>query len=206
MSVHYKHPVLLIEFEEDKAFTLDVSLLAYHITPGLPRFFYQLVSELKSYAKPTGKYPVKSTRPSGVIDPDSTLSVQSKIALLTLSFPRVRIIWSSSPYASAQIFNDLKLNDPEPDPRKAIAVGADGDPDAGAGINAAAEEVLRTLPGINDKNIKYVMRRVKTVRELCDMSLSQVQDILGAEPGKACWEFIHRGERRTAVNVVTVSI
>ncbi|KAF8338666.1 hypothetical protein F5887DRAFT_1284710 [Amanita rubescens] len=188
MSVHYKHPVLLIEFEEDKAFTLD------------------LVSELKSYAKPTGKYPAKSTRPSGVIDPDSTLSVQSKIALLTLSFPRVRIIWSSSPYASAQIFNDLKLNDPEPDPRKAIAVGADGDPDAGAGINATAEEVLRTLPGINDKNIKYVMRRVKTVRELCDMSLLQVQDILGAEPGKACWEFIHRGERRTAVNAVTISI
>ena len=24
MSVHYKHPVLLIEFEEDKAFTLEV--------------------------------------------------------------------------------------------------------------------------------------------------------------------------------------
>ena len=24
MSVHYKHPILLIEFEEDKAFTLDV--------------------------------------------------------------------------------------------------------------------------------------------------------------------------------------
>lgn len=171
-----------------------------------PRLFQQLVSELKSYVKPTGKYPVKSTRASGVIDPDSILSVQSKIALLTLSFPRVRIIWSSSPYASAQIFNDLKLNNPEPDSRKAIALGADGDPDAGAGINAAAEEVLRTLPGINDKNIKYVMRRVKTVRELCDMSLSQVQDILGVEPGKACWEFMHRGERRTAVNAVTVSI
>lgn len=25
MSVHYKSPMLLIEFEEDKAFTLDVS-------------------------------------------------------------------------------------------------------------------------------------------------------------------------------------
>ena len=26
MSVHYKHPVLLIEFEEDKAFTLEVCI------------------------------------------------------------------------------------------------------------------------------------------------------------------------------------
>ncbi|KAJ6573223.1 hypothetical protein B0H10DRAFT_2168607 [Mycena sp. CBHHK59/15] len=38
MSVHYKHPILLIEFEEDKAFSLEV------------------VSDLKSYAKPTNKY------------------------------------------------------------------------------------------------------------------------------------------------------
>lgn len=30
MSVHYKHPVLLIEFEEDKSFTLDVGLSACH--------------------------------------------------------------------------------------------------------------------------------------------------------------------------------
>jgi len=43
MSVHYKHPVLLIEFEEDKAFSLEV------------------ISEMKSYAKPTQKYPKKST-------------------------------------------------------------------------------------------------------------------------------------------------
>ncbi|KAF8639006.1 hypothetical protein AX17_001785 [Amanita inopinata Kibby_2008] len=176
MSVHYKHPILLIEFEEDKAFSLE------------------LVSELKSYVKPTGKYPVKN-KPSGVIDPDSTVTIQSKIVLLTLSFPRVRIIWSSSPYASAEIFNDLKSSNPEPDPKKAIAIGAEDDPDVGAGINAAAEELLRCLPGINDKNVKYVMGKVKTVRELCQMSLAQVQGMLGVEPGKACWEFMHRGDR-----------
>ena len=144
--------------------------------------------------KPTGKYPVKN-KPSGVVEPDSALSIQSKIVLLTLAFPRLRIIWSSSPYASAQIFNDLKLNNVEPDTKKAIATGADEDPDVGAGTNALAEELLLRLPGINDKNIKYVMRRVNTVRELCDLGLAQVQDILGIEPGKACWEFLHYGDR-----------
>jgi hypothetical protein len=29
MSVHYKHPVLLIEFEEDKAFSLDVCIFVF---------------------------------------------------------------------------------------------------------------------------------------------------------------------------------
>jgi hypothetical protein len=36
MSVHYKHPVLLIEFEEDKAFTLDVCIF-YQKNISLPK-------------------------------------------------------------------------------------------------------------------------------------------------------------------------
>ncbi|KAF8060702.1 hypothetical protein FPV67DRAFT_1511184 [Lyophyllum atratum] len=174
MSVHYKTPMLLIEFEEDKAFTLDV------------------VSDIKSYTKPTGKYPVK--KKDGAAEADQAAMLQSKICLLTLTFPRVRIIWSSSPYATAEIFRDLKANNPEPDPTKAIAIGADDDPEAGAGVNAAAEELLRCLPGISAKNIKHVMGKINTVRELCEMDIFQVQDLLGVEPGKSCWEFMHRGE------------
>ncbi|KAJ7624883.1 hypothetical protein FB45DRAFT_1086972 [Roridomyces roridus] len=174
MSVHYKHPILLIEFEEDKAFSLEV------------------VSDLKSYAKPTNKYPPKK---GGVSEQQQAgPSVQSKLVLLMLSFPRLRIIWASSPYATAEIFADLKANMPEPDPRTAIAVGAEEDPDVGAGVNAAAEELLRCLPGITAKNVKYVASKVRNVRELCEMDLVGVQGILGIEPGRKCWEFIHQGE------------
>jgi DNA excision repair protein ERCC-4 len=88
------------------------------------------------------------------------------------------------------------MNNPEPDPMKAVAVGAEEDPEAGAGINSAAEELLRCLPGISAKNVKYVMSRVRNVRELCEMNLSQVQGILGVEPGKACWQFMHKGDRK----------
>ncbi|KAG6830270.1 hypothetical protein H0H92_001536 [Tricholoma furcatifolium] len=185
MSVHYKTPMLLIEFEEDKAFTLDV------------------VSDIKSYAKPTGKYPVKKKQ--NATETDKTALLQSKICLLALSFPRIRIIWSSSPYATAEIFRDLKLNNPEPDAAAAIAVGADDDPDAGAGVNAAAEELLRCLPGITAKNIKHVMNRINTVRELCEMSLVEVQDLLGVDPGKACWDFIHTAQDLAMLKLLTSS-
>ncbi|KZT00071.1 uncharacterized protein LAESUDRAFT_764940 [Laetiporus sulphureus 93-53] len=179
MSAHYKQPILLIEFEEHKSFSLEA------------------VADVKSYAKQTGKYPTKK-KPGGPSENDTSLaaSIQSKLVLLTLTFPRVRIIWSSSPYATAEIFRDLKANSPEPDPAKAVTVGAEEDPDAGAGVNAVAEELLRTLPGITAKNVKHVMSKVESVRALCELSLPQVQEILGVEPGKACWEFIHRGERR----------
>ena len=155
------------------------------------------MADLKSYAKPSTKYPPKKPSvPSPSDQPTySSPSIQSKITLLTLTFPRLRIIWSSSPYATADIFNDLKVNNAEPDPTKAISVGADDDPEVGAGVNVAAEELLRCLPGITIKNVKYVMSKVKNVRELCGLSLMEVQEILGVEPGRACFDFMHRGEK-----------
>lgn len=152
--------------------------------------------DAKSYVKPTGKYPTKK-KPVGPQEAElpATSSIQSKLVLLTLTFPRVRIIWSSSPYATAEIFKDLKANNPEPDPARAVVVGAEEDPEAGAGVYAPAEELLRTLPGITARNVKFVMGKVGSVRELCAMSLEEVQEILGVEPGKACWDFIHRGEQ-----------
>jgi DNA excision repair protein ERCC-4 len=189
MCAHYKQPVLLIEFEEHKSFSLE------------------LVSEMKSYVKPSGKYPAKKGAPTGKGQGEpgaSTLSaaqqgLQGKLVLLLLAFPRVRVIWSSSPYASADIFSDLKRGEPEPDPAVAILVGAPNDggeegDGAGAG-NAAGEELLRTLPGINSKNVGTVMSRVRSVRELCGMSLKEVQDVLGKEEGRMCWGFIHKGEK-----------
>ncbi|RPD58723.1 hypothetical protein L226DRAFT_617201 [Lentinus tigrinus ALCF2SS1-7] len=178
MSAHYKQPILLIEFEEHKSFSLEA------------------VADVKSYAK-SNKYPSKKKAdPRSDIASTASQSIQSKLVLLTLTFPRVRIIWSSSPYATAEIFNDLKTLSAQPDPAKAVLVGAEEDPEAGAGVNAAAEELLRSLPGITAKNVKHVMSRVQSVRELCELEMKDVQEILGVEPGKACWEFIHRGEVR----------
>jgi len=178
MSVHYKQPILLLEFEEHKSFSL------------------QIAGQLKSFAKPTGKYPMKAkSGPGSPGQAPAFASIQSKLVLLTLTFPRVRIIWSSSPYATAEIFNDLKLNNPEPDPSKAVAVGAEDNAEAGAGWNLAAEKLIRSFPGITAKNTRYVMGKVSSVKELCALSLEQVQEVLGLEPGKACWEFIHHGEK-----------
>lgn len=79
--------------------------------------------------------------------------LQSKLVLLTLTFPRLRTIWSSSPYATADIFADLKKNRDEPDPEVAVAVGADDaasitSGETEAAVNQTPQEILRSLPGI----------------------------------------------------------
>lgn len=158
----------------------------------------QAVQEIKAYTK-SGKFPKKkgSAQDSAM----STYSVQAKLVLLALTFPRVRIIWSSSPFETAKIFNDLKTNNPEPDPAKAVAVGAEDDVGTGPGTNHAAEELLRALPGASAKTVRHITSKVGSVREFCELGLPQVQEILGIDPGRECYDFMHRGERKMQAGV-----
>lgn len=50
-------------------------------------------------------------------------NIISKLSLLALHFPRLRIVWSRSLHATAEIFGSLKANQDEPDEAKAIRVG-----------------------------------------------------------------------------------
>ncbi|XP_024030660.1 DNA repair endonuclease UVH1 isoform X2 [Morus notabilis] len=50
-------------------------------------------------------------------------NIISKLSLLALHFPRLRIIWSRSLHATAEIFAALKTNQDEPDEEKAMRVG-----------------------------------------------------------------------------------
>lgn len=89
---------------------------------------------------------------------NSDTDLHSKLVLLTLTFPRLRVIWSSSPYATSDIFADLKMNRDEPDAVKAGSVGADDSTVGASGgllageveatVNQTPQELLRSLPGI----------------------------------------------------------
>lgn len=61
--------------------------------------------------------------------------------------------------------------------------------------NAGAVEMLRAIPGVSGHSLKYVMGKVESIREMAEMSLQQLQGVLGEEQGKKAWEFIHHDER-----------
>lgn len=130
------------------------------------------------------------------------------MTLLTLAFPRLRIIWSSSPYNTADIFADLKLNHAEPDPEAAVLVGMEEVVASGAGtgesvaveggFSMAPVEVLRSLPGITTKNYRYVMSKVRNLEELCELSQKEIQDMIGVEAGNTLYNFVNTDSRGTA--------
>ena len=62
--------------------------------------------------------------PTELGDDISGNSLASRLALLALHFPRLRMIWSRSLHATAEIFRALKTHQDEPDPLTAAAIGA----------------------------------------------------------------------------------
>jgi DNA excision repair protein ERCC-4 len=163
------------------------------IAPQVPSYCFKTITDTqttsKKYSDPKGK----KQQPESTTSKIEHQSIQSRLVLLTLAFPRLRIIWSSSPHATALIFADLKSNNFEPDPAKAVTIGTDDGDVVEGGENTAAEDVLRGLPGVGTKNYRYVMGKVGSVRELCELDLAGVQELLGVEPGKKCFEFLHHG-------------
>ncbi|GAQ83327.1 Structure-specific endonuclease ERCC1-XPF [Klebsormidium nitens] len=159
MTRYYKTPVLLIEFDQDKSFSL------------------QSAGELT--------------------DDIFGTNIISKLSLLVLHFPRLRIIWSRSVHATADIFAALKANQEEPDVKKAMVVGVptedgviEGDRQ-GETYNTTAQEVLRRLPGVTDANYRMLMDGVKCLADLAETSIEDLSKLMdGQRPAKMLREFL----------------
>ncbi|KAK7969375.1 hypothetical protein PG996_002188 [Apiospora saccharicola] len=162
MFQHYQKPMLLIEFDQNKSFTLAP--------------FADLSGNLSSVNPANG--------PS---------DLQSKIVMLTLAFPRLRIIWSSSPYETAEIFAGLKTQEDEPDPVAAVQAGLDKNATAEEqAFNLEPQEMLTAVPGITPKNVKHLVLGCENVREVANMSERDLEPLIGREAGRQVERFFAR--------------
>jgi DNA excision repair protein ERCC-4 len=163
MFQHYRSPMLLIEFDQNKSFTLE------------------------PFADLSGSLASVSAASAGAHD------LQSKIVLLTLAFPKLRIIWSSSPYETAEIFERLKAQEDEPDPIAAVRAGLDGDADPqaeGQVFNPVPQEMLGAVPGVTQKNIMNLVLQTENIREVANMTVEELNPLVGKEAaGKICGFF-----------------
>ncbi|XP_052256550.1 DNA repair endonuclease XPF-like [Dreissena polymorpha] len=155
MTRYYKKPMLLIEFDPSKPFSIQ------------------------------GKYPMSS---------DVTMQeTTSRLSLLTIHFPNLRILWCQSPHASAEIFEELKAGKEQPDAATAAAVTALAEGiDWSDRYNHTPQDMLIRMPGVNFKNYKNIMNRVRDIAELCTLSMEELQGIMGTtQNAKLLWDFLH---------------
>lgn len=132
-----------------------------------------------------GKYPMSS---------DVTMQeTTSRLSLLTIHFPNLRILWCQSPHASAEIFEELKAGKEQPDAATAAAVTALAEGiDWSDRYNHTPQDMLIRMPGVNFKNYKNIMNRVRDIAELCTLSMEELQGIMGTtQNAKLLWDFLH---------------
>ncbi|KAA8569079.1 hypothetical protein EYC84_000749 [Monilinia fructicola] len=162
MLEHYKSPMLLIEFDQGKSFTLEP--------------FADLSGSLSS-----------------VSAANASSDLQSKLVLLTLAFPKLRIIWSSSPYQTAEIFESLKTQEPEPDPIQAVKIGLEGGASAeDQAFNREPQDMLRVVPGVTGKNLSNLVVEFESIKEVANASLEELAPIVGQEAGRQVHQFFNK--------------
>jgi DNA excision repair protein ERCC-4 len=163
MFQHYKSPMLLIEFDQNKSFTLE------------------------PFADLSGSMSSVNPANAGAND------LQSKLVLLTLAFPKLRIIWSSSPYETAEIFERLKALEEEPDPIAAVRAGLDGDTMAEEqAFNTEPQEMLAAVPGVTPKNIAHLTLETENIKEVANMTVEELNPFVGVEAARRIHGFFNK--------------
>lgn len=104
-------------------------------------------------------------------DEVSLQNTSSKLTLLTIHFPQLRIIWSQSPHLTAEIFEELKAGSKEPDSRVAITIGVDHDESSNyMQFNMVPQDIVLKFPGITSKNYRKVLMKYGSLKELVNAS------------------------------------
>uniref|UniRef100_A0A673ABY2 DNA repair endonuclease XPF n=1 Tax=Sphaeramia orbicularis TaxID=375764 RepID=A0A673ABY2_9TELE len=156
MTRYYRKPVLLIEFDPSKPFSL--------------------------MARTDFRQEISSN------------DISSKLTLLTLHFPRLRILWCPSPHATPELFLELKQGRLEPDAAAAQAVTAESDTVAESAdiYNPGPYDFLLKMPGVNTKNCRALIKNADSLADLVKLSQHKLAEILGnTNNAKLLYEFLH---------------
>ena len=109
--------------------------------------------------------------------------VSSRLVLLLLHFPRLRLLWSSSPLFTCHVFSDLI------DCFQEEKTGDQGGTLSHA-YNQAAKEALVGLPGVGERNVYLLMNHFASVRAILTASKAALMSCIG-DSGALLYDFLH---------------
>ncbi|OQS04833.1 DNA repair endonuclease XPF [Thraustotheca clavata] len=117
-------------------------------------------------------------------------SITSKLSLLVLHFPQLRILWSKSPQATVDLFKLVKKGHDDPNVETAVAVGSNSGPSNGSTFyNMNSVDVLRKLPGITQHNYRKVMAHCKNLAQLSNMTVDELEPLIGHSSARKLHRF-----------------
>ncbi|KAL0880773.1 hypothetical protein ABMA27_001974 [Loxostege sticticalis] len=150
------------------------------------RLYTQCTQMCRNYSRPILLIEFDQNKPFNlqghlVVSTDiSRVDIQQKLQLLTIHFPRLKLVWSPSPYATAELFYELKQGRKNPNVAEALALGGDNTADEMnyERYNISVHDFLQKLPGVTSKNIARILNRGVSLDHLITLSKEQLLTII----------------------------
>ena len=173
----------------------SVSDLVQSLASG--RLYSQAESMLRYYKRAVLLIEFEKGKPfslqsaSDVAQDISPNAITSKLSLLLIHHPKLRLLWSRSAEHTVAIFQALKSGQDEPDVQTAASLGGNA-AYAEQVFNMTPQDVLRTLPGVHLHNYRRLMNSVRNLRELASKTVAELSAILGPQNANLLHTFLHR--------------
>ncbi|XP_044006341.1 DNA repair endonuclease XPF [Aphidius gifuensis] len=171
MTRHYAKPMLLIEFDQNKAFSLSGN--------------YYISKDMKSS------------------------DITSKLQLLTLHFPKLKIVWSPSPQATAQLFDELKEGKEQPVAEIAAQIGLEEEDDKQFNVdnyNTKLHDFVLKLPGVHTKNIRRILNDGGSLDNLVKLTQAELANLMGnSKDAELLYKAFHEKTKKKDDSIASTS-
>ncbi|XP_050576570.1 DNA repair endonuclease XPF isoform X1 [Bombus affinis] len=105
--------------------------------------------------------------------------ITSKLQLLTLHFPRLKLVWSPGPHATAQLFEELKQGKDQPNAEKAAQVGIEENKEILAEkYNPRIQDFVSKLPGVTSKNLHLILGKGQSLDHLNKLTKEELTEMI----------------------------
>lgn len=153
------------------------------------RLYNQVVAMTRHYAKPMLLIEFDQNKPfcfQGTyhLGKDvKNFNITEKLQLLTLHFPKLKLVWSPSPHASAQLFEELKNGRDQPDAEKAVQIGIfENGEDTQVMFqkyNSNIQDFMAKLPGVHSKNVCRILNQGQSLDHLIKLTEDELAELIG---------------------------
>ncbi|XP_063988411.1 DNA repair endonuclease XPF-like isoform X1 [Diachasmimorpha longicaudata] len=153
------------------------------------RLYHQAVSMSRYYAKPMLLIEFDQNK-SFCLEGNyymtkdvQSVEITAKLQLLTLYFPKLKLVWSPNPPATAQLFQELKEGRAQPDAQIARQIGAEADVEEKnymrERFNIKIQDFIAKLPGIYSRNLRVILNNGVSLDHLITLSEEELTKIIG---------------------------
>ncbi len=126
-------------------------------------------------------------------DDFSTKNIATKLSMLILHFPRLRILWSRSPLQTVHLFEKLTKDCPPVNIEKALSGGSMGtaaEELQDVGLNQISIDFLLKLPGVNERNFRALLRETSCVSGIQKVERDRLNDAMGKRNAERLRKFL----------------